>query len=152
MAENFARRLEAIARRTPEKPALVWDGGALTFDEMDRRAGAFADILATKGVKPGDRIALAIGNRWAFAVGLLAGWKLGATVAPLDTLLKDDEPRVSIDDASLVAGRLRLRHGSTLPLVGFIRYRWSGLYATVRRNPAQVPVGADGSVERLLPA
>ena len=100
MAENFARRLEAIARRTPEKPALVWDGGALTFDEMDRRAGAFADILATKGVKPGDRIALAIGNRWAFAVGLLAGWKLGATVAPLDTLLKDDERADILADLS----------------------------------------------------
>jgi long-chain acyl-CoA synthetase len=91
VAENFARRLEASARRTPEKPALVWDGGALTFDAVDRRAGAFAEILATKGVKPGDRIALAIGNHWAFVVGLLAGWKLGATVAPLDTLLKPEE-------------------------------------------------------------
>ena len=100
MAENFARRLEASARRTPEKPALVWDGGALTFDEMDRRAGAFADILATKGVKPGDRIALAIGNHWAFAVGLLAGWKLGATVAPLDTLLKGDERADILADLS----------------------------------------------------
>jgi len=100
VAENFARRLEASARRTPEKPALVWDGGALTFDEMDRRAGAFADILATKGVKAGDRIALAIGNRWAFAVGLLAGWKLGATVAPLDTLLKDDERADILADLS----------------------------------------------------
>ena len=100
MAENFARRLEASARRTPQKPALVWDDGALMFDEMDRRAGAFADILATKGVKPGDRIALAIGNHWAFAVGLLAGWKLGATVAPLDTLLKGDERADILADLS----------------------------------------------------
>ena len=100
MAENFARRLEASARRTPEKPALVWDGGALTFDEVDRQAGAFAEILATKGVKPGDRIALAIGNHWAFAVGLLAGWKLGATVAPLDTLLKGDERADILADLS----------------------------------------------------
>jgi len=100
VAENFARRLEASARRTPEKPALVWDGGALTFDEVDRQAGAFAEILATKGVKPGDRIALAIGNHWAFAVGLLAGWKLGATVAPLDTLLKGDERADILADLS----------------------------------------------------
>ena len=91
MAESFVRRLEASARRTPDKPALVWEGGALTFDELDRRAGAFAAILEAKGVQPGDRIALAIGNHWAFAVALLAGWKLDVTVAPLDTLLKADE-------------------------------------------------------------
>ena len=62
MAENFARRLEASSRRTPEKLALVWDGGALTFGELDRRANAFAEIVAAGGVKPGDRIALSIGN------------------------------------------------------------------------------------------
>jgi long-chain acyl-CoA synthetase len=112
VAENFARRLEATSRRIPHKPALVWDGGALTFGELDRRAGAFADTLAARGVKPGDRIALTIGNHWTFAVALLAGWKLGATVAPLDVLLKPDEradivadlaPAVLID-ATHVAG------------------------------------------------
>jgi long-chain acyl-CoA synthetase len=91
VAENFARRLEASTRRVPGKPALVWDGGALTFEELDDRAAALSDFLATKGVKAGDRVALAIGNRWAFAVALLAGWKLGATVVPLDPLLKSEE-------------------------------------------------------------
>jgi len=91
VAENFARRLEATARRVPDKPALVWDGGALTFAELDTRAGALADALAVRGVKAGDCVALSIGNHWAFAIALLAGWKVGATVAPLDKLLKDDE-------------------------------------------------------------
>jgi long-chain acyl-CoA synthetase len=91
VAENFARRLEASSRRTPEKLALVWDGGTLTFGELDRRASAFAEILTASGVKAGDRVALTIGNHWAFPVALLAGWKLGATVAPLDTLLKEEE-------------------------------------------------------------
>ena len=91
MAENFARRLEATARRVPDKPALVWDGGALTFAELDTRACALADALTARGVKAGDCVALSIGNHWAFAIALLAGWKVGATVAPLDKLLKDDE-------------------------------------------------------------
>ena len=91
MAENFARRLEATARRAPDRTALVWDGGALTFGALDRRAAALAERLGGRGVKPGDSVALTIGNHWAFAVALLAGWKLGATVAPLDALLKDDE-------------------------------------------------------------
>ncbi len=114
MAKNFARRLEATSRRTPDKQALVWDGGALTFGELDRRAGAFAETLAARGVKPGDRIALTIGNRWTFAVALLAGWKLGAVVAPLDVLLKPEEradivadlsPAVLIDETRELARR-----------------------------------------------
>jgi long-chain acyl-CoA synthetase len=114
VAKNFARRLEATSRRTPDKQALVWDGGALTFGELDRRAGAFAETLAARGVKPGDRIALTIGNRWTFAVALLAGWKLGAVVAPLDVLLKPEEradivadlsPAVLIDETRELARR-----------------------------------------------
>jgi len=103
VADNFARRLEATARRIPDTPALVWDGGGLTFGELDRRAGAFAGTLAARGVKPGDRIALTIGNHWAFAVALLAGWKLGATVAPLDALLKDDERSAILADLAPAA-------------------------------------------------
>jgi len=91
VAENFARRLEATARRVPDKPALVWDGGALTFAELDTRACALADALTARGVKAGDCVALSIGNHRAFAIALLAGWKIAATVAPLDKLLKDDE-------------------------------------------------------------
>ena len=76
----------------------VWDDGALTFGELDRRASAFAENLAACGVKAGDNIALSIGNHWAFAVALIAGWKLGATVAPLDKLLKEEERAEILDD------------------------------------------------------
>jgi long-chain acyl-CoA synthetase len=100
VAENFARRLEASSRRTPEKQALVWDDGALTFGELDRRASAFAETLAARGVKRGDRIALSIGNHWAFAVALIGGWKLDATVAPLDVLLKQEERADIVADLS----------------------------------------------------
>ena len=103
MADNFARRLEATVCRTRDKPALVWDDGALTFGELDRRAGAFAETLAGRGARTGDRIALSIGNHWAFAVALLAGWKLGATVAPLDPLLKDDERAAILADLAPAA-------------------------------------------------
>jgi long-chain acyl-CoA synthetase len=91
VAQNFAERLAATARRLPHRVALVWDGGALTRDELDRRAGGFARSLVERGVKPGDRIALSIPNRWSFVVALLGGLKAGATVAPLNPLLTPDE-------------------------------------------------------------
>jgi len=86
-ALSFGALLEARACRAPGAPALVWEGGALAAGELHRAARACAEALAARGVGPGDRLALAIGNRPALAVALLAGWRLGATVAPLDLLL-----------------------------------------------------------------
>ena len=49
MGESFAALLEATARQQPEATALVWDGGALTFRDLERRAGGVARALAARG-------------------------------------------------------------------------------------------------------
>ena len=98
MAGSFVRRLEAAAERAGDKAALLWDGGALTHADLRRRARVFAERLAERGVRAGATIAVAIPNRWTFAVALLGGWQLGATVAPLDPLLKSDERAAILAD------------------------------------------------------
>jgi long-chain acyl-CoA synthetase len=98
VAGSFVHRLEAAARRAPEKTALLWNGGALTHAELQRRADAFAERLRERGVSAGERIALTLPNHWTFAVALLGGWKVGATVAPLDRLLKGDERAAILAD------------------------------------------------------
>jgi long-chain acyl-CoA synthetase len=89
--ENFAARLEAAARRRPDQAALLWDGGALSWRELDLRAGGFARRLSRRGVGVGDTVALSLPNGWGFVVALWGGLKLGATVAPLNPLLSDKE-------------------------------------------------------------
>ncbi|MDP2605678.1 MAG: AMP-binding protein [Deltaproteobacteria bacterium] len=89
--ENFVCLLEDNARRLGAKPALVWDGGALSWAELDQRASGFAHFLAAKGAGPGDRIATLIPNHWSFAVALLGILKLGATAATLHPTLKPEE-------------------------------------------------------------
>jgi long-chain acyl-CoA synthetase len=76
----------------------VWDGGALTWTALDGWAGAFAEHLAARGTRPGDRLALDIGNRPEFLIALLGGLRAGATVAPLDVLLKAEERQAILDD------------------------------------------------------
>lgn len=93
MTEDFGRLLETGAGRL----------GAVAWNDLDARSRALAARLAEKGVRPGDRLALAIGNTPEFVVALLAGWKLGATVAPLDPLLKDDERAAVLADLSPAA-------------------------------------------------
>jgi long-chain acyl-CoA synthetase len=90
--------LEAAARAHAGRPALVWDGGALNYGDLDARACALARALDARGVRPGDRVAIAIPNRWAFVSAVLGTLKVGATVAPLDSLLKADERARIVDD------------------------------------------------------
>ncbi len=106
MQRNFACLLESNAHRLREKAALVWDDGSLTWTELDQRASGFAHVLAERGVKPGDRVALLLPNRWTFLVAFLGILKLGATAAPLSPLHKKEElaqilgdlrPRLVID-------------------------------------------------------
>jgi non-ribosomal peptide synthetase component F len=42
VSTNLAAQLVAAARRRPDHPALVWDGGALTWRELEARAAAVA--------------------------------------------------------------------------------------------------------------
>jgi long-chain acyl-CoA synthetase len=91
VAENVAALLDNTARVAPERAALVWDSGALTWRELERRAAGFARSLATRGITAGDRVAVSIPNRWSFVVALWGGWKRGATVIPLNPLLTPDE-------------------------------------------------------------
>jgi long-chain acyl-CoA synthetase len=91
MGESFAALLEATARRQPEATALVWDGGALTFRDLERRAGGVARALAARGARAGDVIALALPNGWPFVAAFLGTLKLGATVVPLNPLLSPSE-------------------------------------------------------------
>jgi long-chain acyl-CoA synthetase len=95
---NFAALVEAVARQRPEHPALRWDGGAMTYRALVAAVTEFAEHLAARGVRPGQRVALSIPNRPDFVVAVLGGLAAGATVVPLDILLKDEERAAIVAD------------------------------------------------------
>jgi long-chain acyl-CoA synthetase len=98
VSDSVAGLIETVARRRPDHPALRWDGGAMTYRALARGVAEFAEHLTARGVRPGQRVALAIPNRPDFVVALLGGLTAGATVAPLDILLKDDERAAIVAD------------------------------------------------------
>jgi long-chain acyl-CoA synthetase len=98
VSDTVAGLIETVATRRPDHPALRWDGGAMTYRALASAVAEFAEHLAARGVRPGQRVALSIPNRPDFVVALLGGLTAGVTVAPLDILLKDDERAAIVAD------------------------------------------------------
>jgi acyl-CoA synthetase (AMP-forming)/AMP-acid ligase II len=93
--EVFAQRaphvpavLADAAARTPDLPYLVCDGPhprTFTFAEAYRRAGAYAEVLASRhGIGPGDRVAVAAPNSPEYVLAIWATMALGAVVVGLN--------------------------------------------------------------------
>jgi len=75
--------LPRAARAHPERRAV----NGMRYAELLRVAREAAAALAARGVKPGDRVALALPPGTDFVVALHATWLLGAVVVPHDLRL-----------------------------------------------------------------
>ncbi|OMQ33003.1 non-ribosomal peptide synthetase [Pseudomonas putida] len=76
--------LNQQARQTPERTALLWDGGSLDFAELHTQANRLAHYLRDKGVGPDVCVAIAAERSPQLLIGLLAIIKAGGAYVPLD--------------------------------------------------------------------
>jgi long-chain acyl-CoA synthetase len=95
--------LDAQVRERPGAPAVRYFGRDLTWAELDREARALASALSERGVRPGDRVALLLQNVPQFAIAVLATWRLGGVVLPLNPMLRALEVRYHLEDSGAVA-------------------------------------------------
>ncbi|SFS64722.1 class I adenylate-forming enzyme family protein [Saccharopolyspora flava] len=95
MVELFA---DAV-RTNPDGLALTYFDGRLTFAELDDLSNGLARHLADSGVNPGDRVAVYLQNVPQFAIAVLAGWKIGAIVVPLNPMYRVHELTKILGDA-----------------------------------------------------
>ncbi|HEX3526369.1 MAG TPA: amino acid adenylation domain-containing protein [Thermoanaerobaculia bacterium] len=104
---------EQVAR-TPDRPAVVLDGVALSYGELLRRADRVDGVLRRLGVGPEARVAICLERSPDLLVALLGVMRSGGAYVPLDPafprerladLLADSAPAVVLTASSL-AGRL----------------------------------------------
>ncbi|WPP34292.1 non-ribosomal peptide synthetase [Streptomyces sp. CL7] len=77
--------VERLARTAPGNPAVVWDGGSLTYGELSARAHALAARLRALGVDRDEPVAICLPRSPELIVAVYAVLLAGAAYLPLDT-------------------------------------------------------------------
>ncbi len=103
MVYNLASLLEDSAHRVPERDAIILGEMSLSYARLDGAANQVANLLVSRGVAPGDKVALSCPNIPSFTVVYFGILKAGATVVPLNVLLKGREVAYHLRDSEAKA-------------------------------------------------
>jgi long-chain acyl-CoA synthetase len=96
---NLSSFLEAGAAAHPGRDAIVLGDIRLSYGLVNALANQVAGLLADRGIKPGDKVALTCPNTPHFTVAYFGILKAGAAVVPLNVLLKSREVAYHLNDS-----------------------------------------------------
>ena len=94
-------RFEEWARLVPGRVAVVCDGVALSYGELDRRANGLALVLRGLGVGPGVLVGLRTERSLGVVVGILGVLKAGGAYVPLDPAYPRDRVQFMLGDSGV---------------------------------------------------
>jgi len=100
---NLASLLEDSADKYADRAAIVLGDTRLTYAEVNGAANQVANLLVERGIRPGDKVALSCPNLPYFPIVYYGILKAGATVVPLNVLLKGREIAYHLDDSDAKA-------------------------------------------------
>jgi long-chain acyl-CoA synthetase len=100
---NLSVLLEDAARETPDRDALVFGEMRLSYSFVDQVANQVANLLVSRGIQPGDKIAISSPNLPYFPMVYFGALKAGAVVVPLNVLLKPREIAYHLGDSEAKA-------------------------------------------------
>ncbi|MGP3771206.1 class I adenylate-forming enzyme family protein [Streptomyces sp. SDT5-1] len=89
------------ARRAPDRTALAYFDGRLSYADVDALSDSVAGHLAARGLERGDRVAIMLQNSPHFVLALLGAFKAGAVVVPVNPMYKAGEVRHVLHDAEV---------------------------------------------------
>ncbi|MCJ9668606.1 MULTISPECIES: Pls/PosA family non-ribosomal peptide synthetase [unclassified Neorhizobium] len=99
--ERLSSLFERCAERYGAMPAVIDGGRMWTYIEIDAEANRLARLLALRGVKPGDRVALLLERSAETYMAILAVMKLGAAFVPLAAAFPEERMSLIIEDAGV---------------------------------------------------
>ncbi|GAA4191083.1 long-chain fatty acid--CoA ligase [Streptosporangium oxazolinicum] len=100
---NLSIALEDSAREAPDRTALVFGDLRLPYSLVNTVANQVANLLVSRGIGKGDKVALACPNLPYFPFVYYGILKTGATVVPLNVLLQSREIAYHLEDSQAKA-------------------------------------------------
>ncbi|GAB2973780.1 long-chain-fatty-acid--CoA ligase [Nocardioides montaniterrae] len=100
---NLSVFLEDSARRYPDRDALVLGDLRLTYAQVDAAANQVANLLVSRGIQPGDKVALSCPNLPYFPMVYYGALKAGAVIVPMNVLNKGREVAYYLKDSGAKA-------------------------------------------------
>src|SRR3954451_9572044 len=88
---NLSSFIAFHARRTPDRAALKYRGEDISYAAFDARIRHVGGWLISRGVKPGDVVAVLMKNSTAFLELVFATSHIGAVFLPINYRLSADE-------------------------------------------------------------
>ncbi len=89
----------AAAARAADGPAVHYFDATLSYREVDAQSDALAAALVERGFKSGDRIALYLQNVPYFPIAMIAAWKAGGIVVPVNPMNRERELGLLLADS-----------------------------------------------------
>ncbi len=96
---NLSSMLAKAAAGHGEHAAVRMDDLVLTYSQLRDAASSVASLLASLGVMPGDRVGVMLPNVPAFPIAFYGALGAGATVVPMNPLLKNREVAYHLEDS-----------------------------------------------------
>jgi long-chain acyl-CoA synthetase len=96
---NLAQNLLDTAAKEGRHPALRMDDAQLSYDEFRDAALRAAAGIRSRGVEPGDRVGMVLPNVLSFPIVFYGALLAGATVVPMNPLLKAREVEYYLRDS-----------------------------------------------------
>ena len=103
-SETLPDLLDASSRRFPDRPAVVdAAGNSLTYSQLKTQSDALSCFLAGRGVRAGDRVAVAVPKSLEAIVSFFGIMKAGAAYVPLDAWGPVERGRQILDECNVRA-------------------------------------------------
>ena len=106
---------EAQVARTPDVPAVVFEGARVSYAELNARANRLARYLVSLGAGPERLVAVAMPRSAGMIVAVLAVLKSGGAYVPVDPAYPVDRIAFMLADARPVAVLTTVTAGGDLP-------------------------------------
>lgn len=127
---NLAQLVTASARRTPQAAALTGPDRTVSWAELERLVRAVAGGLVARGITPGERVAIMVGNSPEFVTSYFGVLRAGAVAVPINSSYTAYEVSHLIEAS-----------GASLVIAD------AAAEKVARTSAAQVPVVVIGSVD-----